>query len=187
MNENQLSNLGDYYRLDKETYELRTNYPKLILGILVIIACIVLVIYPGIIMHGWLVRIAAIILGLIAILYTLASGSDFYNKKTGGKIVNIGTTKFANPPRGTEPYGPRDMRIIEMYENEEWDKIINEPKANDRPMQLLMDYDEKGKVIYLLLCRYFSDSEFRAIAPVKTISEPNFSQLLNKFKQTTKF
>ncbi|MDM1334436.1 hypothetical protein HXZ86_14815 [Acinetobacter indicus] len=45
-------------------------------------------------------------------------------------------------------------------------------------MQLQIEADKEGKVIYLLLCRYFSNADFRGIAPVKIISGADYDKYI---------
>ncbi|SEI82788.1 hypothetical protein SAMN04488018_105117 [Myroides marinus] len=178
MNNNYPANLYDYFRANPQDFELRTNMLKKAIWGFITIASIVLIIYPSLIQDGWLVRGLAILIALIGLFNTFVMSSNFYSKKTGGKITGIGTAKFANPPRGTEPYGPGDMRIINMYENEDWNNLTNEKTTHDRPMQLQIEADKEGKVIYLLLCRYFSNADFRGIAPVKIISGADYDKYI---------
>ncbi|MEK6494875.1 hypothetical protein [Myroides odoratimimus] len=180
--------LFEFYRAQPEKFEERTNIVKKVIGGIFTIGFIVLIIYPSIIMEGWLVRGAAIVGLLFAAGYTFLGGVDVYNKNSGGKVVSMGgMVKFAHPERGTEPFGPDDMHIINMYNSNDWAGLADEDTADDRPMQLEINVDKEGKEIYLLLLRYVTSARLEGVAEVKVIKEPEYSQVYGLFKSMKKF
>lgn len=139
-------------------------------------------IFPGILMEGWFVRGVAIFGAIVSAAYAFLGVGDYINVKSGGKIKSLGWVKFAKPERGTEPFGPDDMPIITMYQNNDWAGLANEPTAEDRPMQLQIMLDEQGKEIYLQLCRYGVASVLQGIEDVKIIREPEYSKVIKLIK-----
>lgn len=176
MESNYPENLYRYYSANPD-FEQRGDPKKKTIYLILAAVCILLIIFPSIIPIGnLLVRIAAVI-GLIYFGFSAyVSGGDYYNKTSGGKINQIAVKKFANPMRGTVPGGEDDQKVMQMFANEDWAGLANEPDANDRPLQLCIHEDEAGKTFYLQLMRYFSSSDFRGVTEVKEIKEPQYSE-----------
>lgn len=187
MNNKYHESLFDYFKSKNEEFEERTNVPKKVIGGLLTIGFIVLIIFPGIIMEGWLVRGGAILCLLFAAGYTFLGGTDIFSKKTGGKITSMGMVKFANPERGTVPFDPEDMHIINMYNNNDWAGLADEPTADDRPMQLEIQEDKNNKVLYLLLRRYVTSARLEGVTEVKVITEPEYTQVIKLFRSMKKY
>ncbi|AJH15350.1 hypothetical protein [Myroides profundi] len=180
--------LFEFFKSQPEHFEERTNVTKKVIGGIFTLGFLVLIIFPGIIMEGWLVRGAAIVGVLFAAGYTYLGGTEIYSKKSGGKLTSMGgMVKFAHPERGTEPFGPDDMHIINMFNNNDWVSLTDQETADDRPMQLEINVDQEAKEIYLLLCRYITSARLEGVAEVKVIKEPEYSQVYGLFKSMKKY
>ena len=172
-------NLDLYYKNNPDLFEDRVDSKKRIANYVLIAACILLLIFPSIIPIGnLLVRIVA----GGALLYfgfsVYYGGSYWYSKLSGGKIKEIAIKKFATDD---------DEKVLQMFENDDWAGIADEPDENNRPLQLYIHEDETGKQFYLQMMRYFSSSDFRGITDVKTISDPQYSavyQIIKSIKST---
>ena len=180
--------LGVYYSQNPSLFEERVDSTKRTVNYALAAVCLLLVIFPSIIPIGnLLVRIAAVI-GLLYFGYSAFSGSKrWYNIQSGGKITELAIKKFAIPERGTEPLGEDDQKVLQMFANNDWAGLADEPDANDRPLQLEIQEDEVGKTFYLQLKRFFSSSDFRGITDVKIVSEPQYSefyQIIKSIKST---
>ena len=188
METNYPENLYVYYRSNPSVFEERVDTKKRTINYVLMAVCLLLLIFPSIIPIGnLLVRIVA----GIALLYfgfsAFFGGVDFYNKESGGKIADIVVKKFAVPERGTAPYSSDDQKILQLFANDDWAGLADEPDEDNRPLQLYIHEDAVGKTFYLQLMRYFSSSDFRGITEVKEIKEPQYSevyQIIKSIKST---
>jgi len=181
MNKNYPKNLYGYYQTDSDSFEERVNSKKRAINYMLVAACLPLTIFPSII-PNLLVRIVA----GIALLYfgfsAVFGGKNWYNKRSGGKIKELAIKKFAVPERSAVPNGPDDQKVLQLFENNDWAGLADQPEANDRPLHLYIHEDATGKTFYLQLMRYFSSSDFRGISEVKVIAEPQYSEIYQIIK-----
>jgi len=188
MNTNYPDSLYDYYRSNPSVFEERVNTTKRAIYYALIVVCVLLLIFPSIIPIGnWFVRIVAVIALIYFGFSAFFGGKSFYNKASGGKITEVAVKKFAVPERGTVPNGADDQKVLQLFANNDWAGLANEPDANDRPLQLYIGEDAVGKTFYLQLMRYFSSSDFRGVTEVKEIKEPQYSevyQIIKSIKST---
>jgi hypothetical protein len=188
METNYPYDIYDYYRNNPSEFEERTDSRKRITGIVLAVACILLINFPSIIpIDDVFVRI----LGGIGVLYfgfsAWSGGKSWYNRQSGGKITELAIKKFETPKRGTVPGGADDRKVMELFANNDWAGLADEPDANDRPLQLYVHEDAVGKTFYVQLRRYFSSSDFRGVTEVKEIKEPQYSefyQIIKSIKST---
>jgi len=188
MEKNYPSSLEEYYENNPSLFEERVDAGKRNVNFVLLAVCLLLVIFPSIIPIGDLfIRIIAGV-GLLFFGYSaFFGGKNWYNKQSGGKIKEVAIKKFAVPERGTVPLGEDDQNVLQMFANNDWAGLADEPDADDRPLQLYIEEDEAGKTFYLQLRRYFSSSDFRGVTDVKTVAEPGYSefyQIIKNIKST---
>ncbi|MCL1938073.1 MAG: hypothetical protein FWF52_06740 [Candidatus Azobacteroides sp.] len=184
MDTNYPDNLYDYYRKNPDVFEERVDSKKKIIDYALAAIFLLLIIFPSIIplQQVLLVRIVAAI-GLIYFGFSaVLGGKAWYNKASGGKITEVAIKKFAVPERGTVPNGADDQKVLQLFANNDWAGLANEPDANDRPLQLYIHEDAVGKTFYLQLMRYFSSSDFRGTSEVKVIREPQYASAYSIIK-----
>jgi hypothetical protein len=166
MNSNFPINLYDYYDSNVCSFEERTNIIKKGLSYGMLVVCILLIFIPSIIPFSpMLIRIAAIIGAIIFGFAAFLGGKDYYSKESGGKINDIAIKKFDSSVTNEE-------LLLTMFENNDFIGLSMVAEANDQPLQLYIHEDSEGKVFYLQLMKYFSQSDFRGISQVKVIAEP---------------
>ncbi|MDR2475304.1 MAG: hypothetical protein LBD45_05550 [Bacteroidales bacterium] len=180
---NYPENMYDYYRNNPVEFEERVDSTKRTIYYVLTAVCVLLIIFPSIIPIGnLLIRIIAGI-GLLYFGFSAWSGcKSWYNKQSGGKITDIAVKKFATPQRGAVPGGSDDRKVMEMFENDDWEGLANEPDADDRPLQLYIHEDTAGKTFYLQLMRYFSSSDFRGVSDVKEIGGTQYVKFYHMIK-----
>jgi hypothetical protein len=189
METNYPNNMYDYYRSNSSMFEERVDSKKRMINIALAAVCVLLLIIPSIIPIGnLLVRIIAVA-GLFYFGFSVLLGNkNWYNKQSNGKITELAIKKFATPQRGTVPGGADDRKVMDLFANNDWAGLADEPEADDRPLQLFIHEDTVGKTFYVQLMRYFSSSDFRGVTEVKEIKEPqysNFYQAIKNIKSTT--
>ena len=183
MDANYPSSLEDYYGSNPSLFEEKVDSGKRIVNLVLLAVCLLLIIVPSIIPIGdLLVRIIASV-GLLYFGYSaFFGGKNWYGKQSGGKIKDLAIKKFAVPESGTTPLGAADQKVLQMFANNDWAGLADEPDADDRPLQLYIQEDEAGKIFYLQLMRYFSSSDFRGVSEVKTVAEPGYSEFYQVIK-----
>lgn len=185
---NYPESLYNYYRKNPDFEQRNTKTGKKILYFVLAAICLFLTIFPSYLpIPGWI----TIVIGIVGVLYFGFSAylitGDWYNKHTNGMITEKAIKKFRNPARGTVPGGEGDVRIMEMFANEDWAALANESAADDRPMQLYIHEDKAAKVFYLQLMRYFSSSDFHGITEVKVVDgkdKPEEYEIISKIRTT---
>ena len=150
----------------------------------VIALCVLLIIYPSLIPLGnLLVRIIAII-GLFYCLFSFyTEGSSWYNKTSNGEVKLVSIKKFAYPESGDDFNGEDAKRIKELFNQNDWEGLLNEGAADNRPLQLYIHEDATGKTFYLQLMQFFSSSDFRGVSEVKVISGQEYSDFYQIIKK----
>jgi hypothetical protein len=183
MSTNYPDNLYVYYKNNPSSFEERVDKTKKTVNYAIIAVCVLLLIFPSIIPIGnLLVRIIA---GGALLYYgfsVYAGGTDWYNTVSGGKIKTSAIVKFAATAESDIE------RIKQMFENGDFEGLVNEPDEQNRPLQLYIDEDPVGKTFYLLLRYYFSSSDFRGISDVKVVSEkqsPENYRIIKSIKSTS--
>ena len=177
------NNLYDFYENHSE-FEKRNNQPKRIMYIVLIALCVLLIIYPSLIPLGnLLVRIIAII-GLLYCFFSFyTEGSSWYNKTSNGEVKLVSIKKFAYPESGDDFNGEDAKRIKELFNQNDWEGLLNEGAADNRPLQLYIHEDATGKTFYLQLMQFFSSSDFRGVSEVKVISGKEYSDYYQIIKK----
>jgi hypothetical protein len=177
-----------YFKNNPSLFEERADSGKKIVNYVLLAVFILFVIAVLVIPTGsLLIKIIAFV-GLAYAVFRFFSGStNWYNIQSGGKIKELATKKFAVPDRGSEPLGKDDQKVLQMFANNDWAGLADEPEADNRPLQLDIQEDEIGRTFYLQLRRYFSASDMNGVSEVKTVAEPQYSeyyQIIKSIKST---
>lgn len=176
MNNKFPDSLVSYYHNNKTDFEARSNKSKKIIYFIILAGCVFLMFMPGVIpVSSLIVRIIAGIGILISGLSALYGGVEYYNKKSGGIIKNGAIKKF-------DSGAISEQEIAEMFAKNDYKGLANAISADNQPIQLFVDEDEVGKVFYLLLKKYYSQSDFSGMSEVKVISEPEYSEVYKYIK-----
>ena len=165
-----------YYRDNTDKFEERTNVAKKYTYYGLTALCVLLIIVPGIIPIGpWIVRVIAII-GLIYFgLGAMAGGIDFFNKASDGMIKDCVHVKF-------DMNECDEDEIIDAFNRKDFDFLADAPQADNQPLQLYVEEDEKGKEFYCFLRKFFTSSDFRGVTEVIILAGDEYDQWKKVFK-----
>lgn len=169
-------NLYGYYQDDKANFESRSNKSKKAIYGILLAVFVFLMIMPSVIpVSSILIRIVAGVGILICGLLFFYGGSDFYSKKSGGKIESIAIKKF-------DCNATSELELASMFATNNFAGLAKAFDADNQPVQLYVHEDAVGKVFYLQLMKYYSQSDFSGMSEVKVISEPQYSEVYRDIK-----
>lgn len=176
MNSNYPTNLYGYYQNDTSSFEERTNTTKKIMYYGLLGLCVLLLVVPTIIpLSTLIVRIGAIIGAIFFGFAAFLGGKDYYSKRSGGIIKSIAIKKF-------DSSAITEQQLLSLFDKNDVLGLSTASEADNQPLQIYIHEDELGKVFYLQLMKYFSQSDFRGMSAVKVISEPEYSVVYKTIK-----
>lgn len=168
------ANLYAYFRALPEQFESRTNVTKKIIYSALLIFGLVLLIKPDLVYSEFslLLRIIGGALAVIFGLCVFVGGSDYYSKKSNGKISAVCWRKI-------DVEEISESTILSLLATRDFKALSLTPTVENGPLQLSVCHDSKGKTYYIQLNKYFSSSDFRGITEVFIVEGEEYEKNKN--------
>lgn len=173
---NYPNSLVAYYHENKHKFIEKTDGKKQKICYALIAFGVLGLIFPGLfLLPSLLVRLVA----LGALIYAgwnfFMGFSNYHNKDSDGKITDLAIKRFDVSQIDEE-------RIVELFNNGDFTALAKAPSASESPIHFYVEEDTKGKVLYCLIRKFFSDSEFKGITEVKELSGSDYDKFYADLK-----